>query len=58
MMDEDSDKQHFSLSSIQEKEKMEGKKKKRKNKKKIMEQKVEDTFQVYILIWKQKKLYS
>ena len=49
MMDEDDDKQHFSLSGIQEREKLEGKKKKRKNKKKLLEQKVQDNFQVRYL---------
>ena len=55
MMDEDNDKQHFSLSSIQEKESMEGKKKKRKNK--IMEQKVQDNFQVQILSMEIKNVF-
>ena len=48
MMDQDEDKQHFNLKSIQESEKLENKKKKRRrNKKKLLEQKVmQDTFQV------------
>ncbi len=46
MMDEDDDKQHFSLKTIQDEEKK-SKKKKNKNKKKAIEEKrVQDTFKV------------